>query len=181
MCHFSVRSFEFTSELAIFDLCGVELYHGWLPDPQDVDTHETVSPLSYNQLVEKSLEQSADIAKMKNSELCDASWLYVYTLMVLTAILCSDFVEQTANQLTYHGLCRLHATITDQQLCVFFRNNHFSTLYKHQVLWGVCCHYFISSTCEQLHNTVRRHSPDIYMYTWHQRPGLSLNTPNLSV
>lgn len=112
-----VKSFEFTSELAIFDLCGVELCHGWLPDPQDIDTYKVISCLSYNQLVEKSLEQSTsstDIVQIQNT------------------ILCSDFLKQTANQLTYHGLCKLNATITDQQLCVFFRNNHFSTLYKHQ-------------------------------------------------
>jgi len=67
----SVKSFEFTSELAIFDLCGVELYHGWLADPQDVETYQVVSCLSYNQLVEKSLEQSnpsTDIVQIQNSE-----------------------------------------------------------------------------------------------------------------
>ena len=61
----------------------------------------------------------------------------------LSAILCSDFLKHTANQLTYHGLCTLNATITEQQLCVFFRNNHFSTLYKHQVVWVVCVHVCI--------------------------------------
>ena len=71
LCTCSVKSFEFTSELAIFDLCGVELYHGWLPDPQDTDTYQVVSCLSYNQLVEKSLEQShpsTDIVEVQNSK-----------------------------------------------------------------------------------------------------------------
>ena len=30
----SVRGFELTSEIVIFDLLNVPLYHGWLPDPQ---------------------------------------------------------------------------------------------------------------------------------------------------
>ena len=30
----SVKGFEFTSEIVIFDLLNVPLYHGWLPDPQ---------------------------------------------------------------------------------------------------------------------------------------------------
>ena len=59
-------------------------------------------------------------------------------LLSLSAILCSDFLKQTAHQLTYHGLCRLNDTITDQQLCAFFRNNRFSTLYKYQVLSCLC-------------------------------------------
>ena len=47
------------------------------------------------------------------------------------------FLEETANQLTYHGLCELNAKLQEDELCVFFRNNHFSTLYKHQVRIGL--------------------------------------------
>lgn len=81
----SVKSFEFTSELAIFDLCGVELYHGWLPDPQDVEAYEAISCLSYNQLVEKSLEQSTsstDIVQMHNSERCCPGFHLLSTVIV---------------------------------------------------------------------------------------------------
>lgn len=69
-CHYSVRSFEYTSELAVFDLCGVELYHGWLADPQDHEAYQVVSGLSYNQLVEKSLAttDSNDITVIQAGE-----------------------------------------------------------------------------------------------------------------
>ena len=43
-----------------------------------------------------------------------------------------DFLGRTASQLTYHGLCELNKTVQEEELCVFFRNNHFSTLYKHK-------------------------------------------------
>ena len=43
-----------------------------------------------------------------------------------------DFLSRTASQLTYHGLCELNNTVQEEELCVFFRNNHFSTLYKHK-------------------------------------------------
>ena len=43
-----------------------------------------------------------------------------------------DFLGRTASQLTYHGLCELNNTVQEEELCVFFRNNHFSTLYKHK-------------------------------------------------
>eukprot|EP01116_Phalansterium_solitarium_P010624 TRINITY_DN2562_c0_g1_i1.p1 TRINITY_DN2562_c0_g1~~TRINITY_DN2562_c0_g1_i1.p1 ORF type:complete len:691 (+),score=159.36 TRINITY_DN2562_c0_g1_i1:99-2171(+) len=41
-----------------------------------------------------------------------------------------SFLERTASQLTYHGLYELHGNLKKGQLCVFFRNNHFSTLLK---------------------------------------------------
>jgi len=30
----NVSSFEFTSEIIVFDVLRIPLYHGWLPDPQ---------------------------------------------------------------------------------------------------------------------------------------------------
>ncbi len=41
------------------------------------------------------------------------------------------FLSETASQLTYEGLHCLHKSVRDGQLAVFFRNNHFSTLYRH--------------------------------------------------
>lgn len=41
-----------------------------------------------------------------------------------------EFLNSTASQLTYTGLVELHQTMHDGELCAFFRNNHFSTLYK---------------------------------------------------
>ena len=46
-----VDGFEFTPEIGLFDLVGVSLYHGWLADPQQRETHQVVSQTSYNQLV----------------------------------------------------------------------------------------------------------------------------------
>uniref|UniRef100_A0ACB8E552 Ubiquitin carboxyl-terminal hydrolase MINDY-2 n=1 Tax=Sphaerodactylus townsendi TaxID=933632 RepID=A0ACB8E552_9SAUR len=42
------------------------------------------------------------------------------------------FLNNTATQLTYHGLCELTSTVQEGELCVFFRNNHFSTMTKHK-------------------------------------------------
>jgi len=40
-------------------------------------------------------------------------------------------LDISASQLTYHGLVMLHQQIKERELCVFFRNNHFSTLFKY--------------------------------------------------
>lgn len=42
------------------------------------------------------------------------------------------FLQATRSQLTYAGLMRLHERLSEGELAVFFRNNHFSTLHKVQ-------------------------------------------------
>jgi hypothetical protein len=42
------------------------------------------------------------------------------------------FLTETASQLTYSGLIKLYEFLTDRHLAVFFRNNHFSTLFFYQ-------------------------------------------------
>ncbi|XP_074591567.1 uncharacterized protein LOC141847424 isoform X1 [Curcuma longa] len=50
--HFrKIDDFEFTRECAIFDLLDIGLYHGWIVDPQDVDTAAAIGSKSYNTLV----------------------------------------------------------------------------------------------------------------------------------
>ena len=41
----SVRSFEFTSSMTVFDLMGISLVHGWLVDPQasEISSHHITS------------------------------------------------------------------------------------------------------------------------------------------
>ncbi|KAH9518719.1 Ubiquitin carboxyl-terminal hydrolase MINDY-2 [Bulinus truncatus] len=113
-----VSDFEFTPELIIFDLLGISLYHGWLLDPQDLETVDAVNQDSYNQLVEKIITQ-------KHSEKEEE---------ITQALIAEQFLDRTASQLTYHGLSELSSVVKQDEPCVFFRNNHFSTLYKHNWL-----------------------------------------------
>ncbi|XP_036399636.1 ubiquitin carboxyl-terminal hydrolase MINDY-2 isoform X2 [Megalops cyprinoides] len=109
-----VRVFEYTPECIVFDLLDIPLYHGWLVDPQMADIVKAVGNCSYNQLVEKiiSCKQS------ESSELAGEGYV------------AEQFLNSTATQLTYHGLCELTSTVQEGELCVFFRNNHFSTMTK---------------------------------------------------
>jgi hypothetical protein len=43
----------------------------------------------------------------------------------------SNFLNDSSHQLTIVGLAKLSEYISDGQFCVFFRNNHFSTITKH--------------------------------------------------
>lgn len=111
-----VQDFEYTTECILFDLLGISLYHGWLVDPQSYEVVSAIGMCSYNQLVEKIIVQkTSDDTKLINE-----------------ATIAENFLEKTASQLTYHGLCELSTTVKEGELCVFFRNNHFSTLYRHK-------------------------------------------------
>ncbi|NXV90882.1 MINY1 hydrolase, partial [Calonectris borealis] len=112
-----VSDFEYTPECIVFDLLNVPLYHGWLVDPQSPEVVQAVGKLSYNQLVEKIItcKQASDSS------------------LVSEGLVAEQFLESTASQLTYHGLCELTAAVREDELSVFFRNNHFSTMIKHKV------------------------------------------------
>jgi hypothetical protein len=109
------KSFEYTRELDIFDLFHIGLYHGWLIDPQENELYENFSKKSYNQLIEISLNSQSD----PNS--------------TYLSLLANQFLESSASQLTYYGLSELHSSLKSNELCVLFRNNHFSTMYKNPV------------------------------------------------
>jgi hypothetical protein len=42
-----------------------------------------------------------------------------------------EFLNNTSHQLTTYGLSQLHQSLEEDELAIFFRNNHFSTLTKH--------------------------------------------------
>lgn len=136
-----VRVFEYTPECIVFDLLDIPLYHGWLVDPQINDIVKAVGNCSYNQLVEKII-----ISKQSNrSELVGEGYV------------AEQFLNSTATQLTYHGLCELTSTVQEGELCVFFRNNHFSTMtkYKGQLYLLVTDQGFLTEekvVWESLHN-----------------------------
>ncbi|XP_078526760.1 ubiquitin carboxyl-terminal hydrolase MINDY-1 [Lissotriton helveticus] len=109
-----VSDFEYTPECIVFDLLNIPLYHGWLVDPQGPEVVLAVGKLSYNQLVEK-------IITCKHSS--DPN-------LVTEGLIAEQFLESTAAQLTYHGLCELMTTVKEDEPSVFFRNNHFSTMIK---------------------------------------------------
>eukprot|EP00041_Stephanoeca_diplocostata_P031124 m.962687 g.962687 ORF g.962687 m.962687 type:complete len:662 (+) comp23892_c0_seq16:306-2291(+) len=204
------EGFEFTPQLQIFDIFRIGIYHGWVVDPHDLDSVETVGSKTYNQLLEmvidshtaavSSTQESVDIDvsgrrrsenkgkshgsyadsigtkdTAEKEQSCEST---IYTALdnvhqvtrkdidilsdCSTEPICGDDVarqdyqtdrKQTddeqvrvmqtgavaeqwladnQSQLTIHGLCELHSTLADGEICVLFRNNHFFTLMKRQ-------------------------------------------------
>ncbi|CAG8598169.1 12519_t:CDS:2, partial [Cetraspora pellucida] len=139
----SIHGFEPTAELSVFDIFGVELVHGWVVDPQDEETWDVVVGKcgSYNKAVEcvvggdsvskgvvlESSDGISDIGFDKSERSANA----MENIRVRDALVTSQFLDASKTQLTYHGLSTLSEALPPGNLCIFFRNNHFSTLYKH--------------------------------------------------
>jgi len=52
-------------------------------------------------------------------------WLQWYCVV-------QDFLDNSSSQLTYHGLASLREGLRPNELAVFFRNNHFNTIFLHK-------------------------------------------------
>lgn len=117
-----IGDFEFTPACAIFDLLGIPLYHGWILDPWDRETANAIGSKSYNALTEEfvSLQTRDNVDENSTSSTTGAS------------VLIRNFMERNASQLTSYGLICLREDMEEQELCVFFRNNHFNTMFKYK-------------------------------------------------
>jgi hypothetical protein len=171
---------EYTMQLNAFDLLHVELVHGWLIDPTQVeydliaiggqDGQTQPQHQTYNQLVNqiiKGNEASSLLDAMHASQnkknngndnvngnddntLIDVTTTTTATTstedetteetrqkhhdlstLATQGSLLHGFLEQSSHQLTQYGLGALFAHLQEGALCVFFRNNHFNTLTKH--------------------------------------------------
>ncbi|KAK1947679.1 Ubiquitin carboxyl-terminal hydrolase MINDY-1 [Phytophthora citrophthora] len=78
----------------------------------------------------KSPSQQTVRTMMKERHMSDADALDTATTLLEEGPVLEEFFNSTASQLTYYGLVKLHEGLRERQLCVFFRNNHFSTLFK---------------------------------------------------
>ncbi|XP_040986181.1 ubiquitin carboxyl-terminal hydrolase MINDY-1-like isoform X3 [Juglans microcarpa x Juglans regia] len=106
--------FEFTPECAIFDLLDIPLYHGWIVDPQDTGTATAIGSKSYNAL-------TGELVALETQNMEGLSQ---------KGELIRNFLKNNASQLTIKGLFCLRDGLKERELCVFFRNNHFSTMFK---------------------------------------------------
>ena len=60
--------FEYTVNVAIFDAWRIDLYHGWLADPQNEEAFQFLDGLTYNQLMDKFVEESDVVERMSVME-----------------------------------------------------------------------------------------------------------------
>lgn len=118
-------------ELNAFDLLRIELVHGWLLEP-DAQEFEWVSDNTYNQLVNLVIEGNDASAKLnKKTDVADDFKVDELSNQATRGTIIRNFLDRSAHQLTQHGLFVLHEYVKEGNMVVFFRNNHYNTLTKH--------------------------------------------------
>lgn len=119
--------FEETSEMKLYSTFAIPLVHGWVPPrnhpafaalKRTARTYEDAQNLMFR---EEELEEKLQQQGLSSEE--------QITLEDIASV--KYYLSSTATQLTGYGLDCITATMAPGSVAILFRNNHFSTLYKH--------------------------------------------------
>lgn len=108
----------------LFNVFKVRLVHGWCMD----DPSDNLADLSY----ESAQDLLTKATDLKNEEAEETAEENNQQKTIQEDAKCiQKFLSSTATQLTETGLSHLNDTLEEGEFAVLFRNDHFSTLYKH--------------------------------------------------
>ncbi|KAJ1823983.1 hypothetical protein LPJ60_001126 [Coemansia sp. RSA 2675] len=127
-----IYDFAVTPAFMLFRAFGVDLVHGWVVDPESHVAGILMEECrnSYDAAVEfifaaDELSGGQVVGGSVGRELSEAQ-----NRTVARAIELNEWMNSNATQLTDCGLHSLGTMLPEGHLCVLFRNNHFSTLYR---------------------------------------------------
>ncbi|KAK4120901.1 hypothetical protein N657DRAFT_673996 [Parathielavia appendiculata] len=121
-------TFEHTKEMALYSTFSIPLIHGWLPSKDDA-VHEafTRHAVSYED-AQNLLFREEELEE----KLCSPQGLTLEEQQLYQDILTiKSFLSISATQLTKVGLDVIKKTMKPGSVAILFRNDHFSTLYRH--------------------------------------------------
>jgi hypothetical protein len=121
-------SFEETKGMQLYGTFSIPLVHGWLPSPdhpaytalrRSAPTYEDAQNLLFREEeLEEKLLRGGGLTEDEQQLLQDIGAIKYY-------------LDESATQLTRHGLDTLTQALPPGSLSILFRNDHFSTIYKH--------------------------------------------------
>ena len=119
--------FEDTREMRLYSTFSIPLIHGWIPPrnhpafaalKRTAETYEDAQNIMFR---EEELEE-----KLQRRGLSPDEQLILEDIASV-----KYFLSSTATQLTGYGLDTVTETLTPGSVAILFRNDHFSTLYRH--------------------------------------------------
>jgi hypothetical protein len=120
-------TFEATTDMKLYGSFNVPLVHGWLPEPgsdaakafeRSAQTYEDAQALQFG---EEELEYKLSTSGLSVEE--QRMWQDINSV--------KDFLKLYPTQLTPIGLDIVRQSIAPGSFAIMFRNDHFSTIYKH--------------------------------------------------
>ncbi|KHJ30575.1 putative duf544 domain-containing protein [Erysiphe necator] len=119
--------FEETREMRLYSTFRVSLIHGWLPQPNSPEYAALYrSAKTYEDAQNVILMLEALETKLSHEGLNLEEQILLEDISVIRA-----FLDSYATQLTPYGLESIRSSICPGNFAILFRNNHFSTLYRH--------------------------------------------------
>lgn len=115
------RATNETSETSCVDEIDVVNLH--------IETTSSSTPASPSHALKSPSKRTVDVLQRERLLSTEDATDTATTLLEEGPVL-EEFFASSASQLTYYGLVKLHEDLRERQLAVFFRNNHFSTLFK---------------------------------------------------
>ncbi|TMW65055.1 hypothetical protein Poli38472_009222 [Pythium oligandrum] len=97
----------------------------------DVEKIEETSSVVGSPSPKKSPSKKTVETLKKERQLTESDATDTAAMLLEEGPVLEEFFASSASQLTYYGLVKLHEDLRERQLSVFFRNNHFSTLFKY--------------------------------------------------
>ncbi|KAH7413496.1 hypothetical protein BKA64DRAFT_771610 [Cadophora sp. MPI-SDFR-AT-0126] len=120
-------AFEETREMKLYSTFSIPLIHGWLAEP-DSPAYAALkrSANSYEDAQNLMFEEADLESKLSREGLSFEEQGRLEDIATIKA-----FFSSNATQLTTNGLATITASIAPGGVAILFRNDHFSTLYRH--------------------------------------------------
>jgi hypothetical protein len=122
-------TFEHTREMALYSTFSIPLIHGWLPpkdDPvYDAFSRQAASYEDTQNLLFREEELDEKLCNEHQGLSPDEQQIYHDILTI------KSFLSTSATQLTRFGLDVIKKSMKPGSVAILFRNDHFSTLYRH--------------------------------------------------
>ena len=123
----SLGEFEATSDIRLYGAFEIPLLHGWLPPKshpasiafsRSAHTYEDAQTIQFG---EEELE-----SRLSTNGLSPAEQQLLQDIVTI-----KDFFKAYPTQLTPYGLQLIHDKLASGSFAILFRNDHFSTIFKH--------------------------------------------------
>lgn len=120
-------AFETTKEMKLYSTFGVPLIHGWIT-PRNHPTFASLkrSARTYEEAQNLMFREEELEAKLQQDGLKEDEQLMLADILSI-----KHFLSSSATQLTEYGLETMARGLAPGSIAILFRNDHFSTLYKH--------------------------------------------------
>lgn len=126
---YSPGTFETTRDMMLYATFSIPLIHGWLPPKEDPAYDSFTRQASSYDDVQSILFREEELEyKLSNS---DTGLTEQEQQLYQDIIIIKSFLEISATQLTPWGLEVIAHAIPPGRVAILFRNDHFSTLYRH--------------------------------------------------